>query len=334
MRTPNKPLPITNHSWDNNTTPIVSISCSTYNHELFIRDAIEGFLMQETTFPVEILIHDDASTDRTAKIIKEYEEKYPQLFRCFYQQENTFLKPNRQEFRKPFKNARRGRYIALCEGDDYWSDPLKLQKQVGFLEAHADYSMCFHNAYIKNDDSILKGERIFENLQNKDYTGKEILTNWIVPTASVVYRAKHINAIRQMPKHPDYMYGDIILFLSLAELGKIKCLNQKMSVYRVHRGGIRVKNEPGKKERFIRHQLAIQKSFNGKYRYLTNTVVARYYFDLARDHLGKGCFRLAASKYLLGAHSLCLLILLRPRHFLKKAHEALRRKVNNFKKRM
>lgn len=140
---PKPPVPITEQTWPDNTEPVVSISCITYNHENFIRDAIEGFLMQKTTFPVEILIHDDASTDNTASIVREYEEKYPQLIKPIYQTENQYSKKDGTIGRIQRGRAR-GKYFATCEGDDYWTDPLKLQKQVEFLEANPDCSLCFH----------------------------------------------------------------------------------------------------------------------------------------------------------------------------------------------
>lgn len=109
--------------------PLVSICCITYNQENYIRDAIEGFLMQRTTFPIEIIIHDDASTDNTAKVVNEFAEKHPDLIVPIYQTINQY-----SQGIKPWPNfvfpRARGKYIALCEGDDYWTDPLKLQKQV------------------------------------------------------------------------------------------------------------------------------------------------------------------------------------------------------------
>ena len=113
------------------TKPIVSICCITLHHEKYIRDAIEGFLMQKTSFPIEILIHDDASTDDTANIIREYEEKFPNIIKPIYQTENQYSKGISISATYQFPRAL-GKYIALCEGDDYWTDPLKLQKQVDF----------------------------------------------------------------------------------------------------------------------------------------------------------------------------------------------------------
>ena len=119
---------------------IVSICCATYNHQKYIRDAIEGFLMQKTTFPFEILIHDDASTDGTADIIREYEAKYPDIIKPIYQRENQYSKGIKISQVYQFPRAQ-GKYIALCEGDDYWIDPLKLQKQVDYMERNSRVSM-------------------------------------------------------------------------------------------------------------------------------------------------------------------------------------------------
>ena len=106
-----------------NIEPLVSICCLTYNHAPYIRDAIEGFLMQKTNFPVEILIHDDASTDGTADIIREYETRYPDIIKPIYQTENQYSKGVKISREYQFSRAR-GKYIALCEGDDYWTDKL------------------------------------------------------------------------------------------------------------------------------------------------------------------------------------------------------------------
>ncbi len=124
--------------------PLVSICCITYNHENYIRDAIEGFLMQKTDFPLEIIIHDDASTDMTADIVREYERKYPDIIRPIFQAENQHSK-GKKIFAFALKVAR-GKYIALCEGDDYWIDPLKLQKQIAEMEKHPECYISFHPA--------------------------------------------------------------------------------------------------------------------------------------------------------------------------------------------
>jgi len=120
--------------------PFVSICCLAYNHEPYIRDCLDGFMIQQTNFDFEVLIHDDASTDKTAEIIREYEKKYPDIIKPIYQTENQYSK--RVGITRVFQFPRaRGKYIAMCEGDDYWTDPLKLQKQVDFLESNPDYGL-------------------------------------------------------------------------------------------------------------------------------------------------------------------------------------------------
>ena len=127
----------------------VSINCTTYNQEMYIAEAIESFLMQKTTFSYEILIHDDASTDNTREIIKKYEEKYPDIIKPIYQSENKYSKGVKVGYEYNFKRAR-GKYIALCEGDDYWTDPYKLQKQVDYMEANPDCTLCMHSVDLIN----------------------------------------------------------------------------------------------------------------------------------------------------------------------------------------
>ena len=119
----------------------VSVICNAYNHEKYIRDALEGFVTQKTTFPFEVLVHDDASTDRTAEIIREYEEKYPDIIKPIYQTENQY---SQRLGAVDEIQAQRvtGKYIAFCEGDDYWTDPLKLQKQYDFMEQNPEYTLC------------------------------------------------------------------------------------------------------------------------------------------------------------------------------------------------
>lgn len=222
-----KSVPITSQQWGEDIVPLVSIDCTTYNHENFIRDAIEGFLMQKTTFPVEILIHDDASTDKTASIVREYEEKYPHLIKPIYQTENQYSKRDGTIGRIQRGRAR-GKYIALCEGDDYWTDPLKLQKQVEFLEGNEEYSMCFHNALVDYEDK--SKNRFFNKIRrSKEISLKMIIGEWIIPTASIVFRHEMI----EMPDWASKIYsGDMTLALMAAKNGKLFYFNDNMSVYR------------------------------------------------------------------------------------------------------
>ena len=132
----------------NSEIPLVSISCITYNHEPYIAQALNGFLMQKTSFPFEVLIHDDASTDRTADILREYEKKFPNLIKPIYQKENQYSKGFTSVSATWNFPRAQGKYIALCEGDDYWIDENKLQMQVDFLEKNPEYGLTYTLARI------------------------------------------------------------------------------------------------------------------------------------------------------------------------------------------
>ena len=126
---------------------IVTIRCLAYNHEPYIRQCLEGFVMQQTNFRFEAIVHDDASTDRTAEIIKEYADKYPDIIKPIFETENQYSKHD-DSLRRIMNEQTHGKYVASCEGDDYWIDPLKLQKQVDFLNNHQQYSAVFSNCLI------------------------------------------------------------------------------------------------------------------------------------------------------------------------------------------
>lgn len=129
----------------------VSVLCAAYNHEKYIRSALEGFVIQKTSFKYEVIVHDDASTDKTAEIIREYEQKYPEIVKPIYQSKNQYSQGKEiiQEFMAP---KAKGKYIALCEGDDYWTDDTKLQQQYYKMET-GDYSLCVHKVCCCNEDN-------------------------------------------------------------------------------------------------------------------------------------------------------------------------------------
>lgn len=213
------------------TSPLVSICCLAYNHEPYIRQCIEGFLMQKTTFSFEVLIHDDASTDKTAEIIREYELMYPGIIKPIYQIENQHSKGIKVSATYNFPRAI-GKYIAMCEGDDYWIDPLKLQKQINFLEANSNYSMCFHNSLIYNHEK-LRDSHLFNTYrlpQNVSY--KEVIDSWIVPTASMMFIKECVNNLPSWAKSPKVLSGDLVLILLSIKHGQIGYIDEIMSVYR------------------------------------------------------------------------------------------------------
>lgn len=210
---------------------LVSICCITYNHELYIRDAINSFLSQVVNFKYEIIIHDDASSDGTAKIICEYEARYPELLRCIYQKSNQYSLGNKpfQSFVVPYA---RGKYIAICEGDDYWTDPYKLQKQIDFLEMNDDYVMCYSDAIIRLGDVFL--DDVTEGYKG-DLNSEELQRSPNINTLTVCFR----NIFRGQPEFALAKYEDRAMWSYLGHYGKGKYLSSiKPSVYRVHSDGI------------------------------------------------------------------------------------------------
>lgn len=273
--------------------PVVTVLTITYQHAPYIKDCMEGVLSQKTTFPVEYIIGEDFSTDGTREIVFEYAQKYPEKIRVITADYNVGAKANGTRCRR----ASRGKYIALCEGDDYWIDPLKLQKQVDFLEVNPEYSFCFHGAKIISVGDV-KRTNVLKEVETREYTGEEILKEWTIPTASVVYRDSAFTPIY----NPNFLFGDIITFLSLSEDGKIWCMKEEMSVYRRHPGGITssyksIKNRIKHQKKFIKHYQAIRESFGGKYRNTTDILIAKVYIGLSKTQIKDLDIRFIVSLY-------------------------------------
>jgi len=214
--------------------PLLSIFCPTYNHEKFISKAIEGFLFQRTTFNVEIIIHDDASTDKTVEIIKNFEVQNSDKIRCINQKINQLSKDKAILTKTMFSECT-GKYIAICEGDDYWTDPLKLQKQVDFLEANEDFAICHHNMQIIYEEDAEKNRLSNPSNQKEITTIEDLAKGNYIYTASCVFRKYDYELPDWFNKSP---VGDYVLHLLNARFGKIRYFNEVMGIYRVHKGGI------------------------------------------------------------------------------------------------
>jgi len=223
-------MPFTNN--DEDIIPLVSISCITYNHENYIRDTIEGFLMQKTNFNFEVLIHDDASTDYTAEIIREYEKKYPDIIKPIYQKENQYSKGVKISPKIQYPRAK-GKYIAGCEGDDYWTDSYKLQKQVDFLEANPEYGMVHTDAdqYYTQKKLLIKNYNCFKQkvIYEEDVYENILRSKYPIFTCTTMYRSELLRHI-EFDEMKKFKMGDTFLWLEIARRSKIKYFDESMAV--------------------------------------------------------------------------------------------------------
>ncbi len=245
----------------------VSICCITYNQAPYIRDALEGFVRQKTNFSYEILIHDDASTDGTAEIIREYASRFPEMIRPILQMENQYSKGIESVSAIYNFPRARGRYIAMCEGDDYWTDEEKLQKQVDYLDAHPGCSLVFHSARVE-----VVGKAITERQMRPYRKSRKVLPEEIIDktsgyaTASLMFRK---SMVEQLPDfYMNAPIADIPLQLLAAEAGWAYYMDAPMCVYRL--GGaaswttlMKQGNYEEKQRRYAENMRAMDQGFDG-----------------------------------------------------------------------
>lgn len=221
----------------------VSIICNTYNHELYNKQCLEGFINQITNFQFEILIHDDASTDKTQEIIELYHQKYPKLIYPILQKINQCQQGKNNWIEYQFQRAK-GKYIALCDGDDYWSDPHKLQKQVNFLEAHEDYVCVGGKVRIKDTrneiNKLQYGQQYFEYSGSQRVPKEDILDKVKLPfhTSTFLFRrsAVDLDLFKLLFEHS--ISGDIPILNMLNAKGKIFYIDEEFGVQHHNNGGI------------------------------------------------------------------------------------------------
>lgn len=306
----------------NNIAFKVSVSCMTYNQSKYIEDAMNGFCMQKTDFPFVCTIVDDASTDGEQKIITTYlenhfattdtdvsykkETKFAYITfaqhkdnkNCYFVvlllKENLYQKGQKQKKVQYINEWRKNApYTALCEGDDYWTNPLKLQMQVDFLENNPNYTMCFHNAIEHWEDSHMN-DHIFSNVENRDYTGPEIYRKWTIPTASVMLRSYIFFTpyYLDLANNKSFCFGDILLFISCAHFGKLRGFEDCMSVYRRHSGGV---TNHMTDSIVNRHDIEIYRIVGGDYREIARHIV----FHRTKSMLSRRHFSVIVVKHLI-----------------------------------
>lgn len=215
---------------------MVTIRCLVYNHEPFLRQCLDGFVMQQTNFRFEAIVHDDASTDGSAAIIREYAAKYPDIIKPIYETENQYSKRD-GSLRRIMNAHMHGKYVAYCEGDDYWTDPLKLQKQVDFLESHPDYVMCSHRFKIYNQSKQQMGDDWHDDVTAPfSYNLNSLIhDNWYHTPATVVYRYSAF-CMEEYEKYKNAK--DATLYFYLLKKGNGYMMPEQMAVYREHSGGV------------------------------------------------------------------------------------------------
>ena len=212
------------------SNPVVSICCITYNHEKYIEETIDSFLMQETDFPFEVVIGEDCSTDNTRKIVEKYKEMYPNIIKLIVSENNVGMQANGQRTMEACK----GQYIAGCEGDDYWMDAEKLQIQKDFLESNPEYIICYTDVEAFNENGIIQD---YIGGATKDLTADELKKATPINTLTTMYR--NIMKDKFSAEFKASKYGDLFIWSILGYYGKGKYLPQiKPARYRVHSGGV------------------------------------------------------------------------------------------------
>lgn len=257
-------------NWDIHSPILVSVCCITYNHFLYIRESIDSFLMQVTDFPFEVIIHDDASTDRTSEIIMEYAQKYPDIIKPIIQTENQFAKGGLINPRFVFPKAK-GKYIALCEGDDYWTDCNKLQKQVQFLEHHPEYVITYTDSQPFDENGYLD---INFGGATRDVSSDELKRCIPLYTLTTCFR----NVIKEVPLDLlSARIGDQVIWSLLGAHGKGKYLPDiSPAAYRVHKGGIHSKKT---KQQKVEMTLITINALFAYYTRIGDTENARYFLE-------------------------------------------------------
>lgn len=271
--------PVKNQRWEEGVEPIVVVRILTYNHEKYIRECLDSILIQETIFPVRIAIFEDCSTDKTAEIVKEYEAKYPEIITAFCQKENTYQKSNRAVALQPWYDVCfEAKYVAICEGDDCWLSPHKLQQQFEALEKHSTIDMCIHSAVKHN---LLQDEKqkmgVYSDKNGIVSTGDIIQkTHGQIPTASTFLR---VNVLRDFldfsTKQVGLTVGDIYIHFYGSIRGGAYYINESMSLYREFVQGSFTLNRLENPEKKVNHIVSRVNAYN----YLNTTT--DYMFDTA-----------------------------------------------------
>jgi glycosyltransferase involved in cell wall biosynthesis len=214
--------------------PLVTVCCATFNHAGFIREAMEGFLMQRTDFAVEMVVFDDCSTDETRSILADYQQKYPHSISLVFPERNQ--RSQGITWMQTLLPTARGKFIALCEGDDRWTDPLKLQRQADYLRERDDLAGCFHRTKLVDEKGdVIQEDFFIPDRKEYDFHACLSLLGKQYATCSMMIRAE---TVRQPPPWLQRRFIDMFLELQVARHGKIGFIDENMADYRRHSRGV------------------------------------------------------------------------------------------------
>jgi len=265
----------------------VSVLIMTYNHAKFISKAVDSAMMQETSFNYEIIISEDCSTDGTREIVLDYKDRFPEKIHLLLSEEN--IHSNAVVARGI--HAATGKYIALLDGDDFWTSPDKLQKQADFLDKHLECSMCFHNAEAFNEDNNQKRWKWTSSIQKEFSTLEDLWRGNFIATCSTMFRN---NLFKKIPQWYDSFFPltDWPLYILLAEQGSIGYINEVMGAYRLHAGGLYSPyTEKQKLHKTLDFYRRINKFLNYKHNKNIKTAISIYFYEWTEEYYKRQEFR-------------------------------------------
>lgn len=321
----------------------VCIRCSTYNHSLYVAETLDGFVSQRTDFPFVAVIVDDASTDGEQQVLmnylsnhfekcelsSEYDREDDEAVICFARHKvnrncyfSVVLLKSNHDSKKQSKHCyysswqNDSKYVALCEGDDYWIDSNKLQQQVNFLEANLAYSMCFHNAKFNYETESRLRQIIVED---RDYTAVEAFNAWIIPTASILA----INSVfKNSIEDKRIINSDIWYVLSATSLGKIRGMSSYMSVYRIHSNGLTIRRQ---KENMLLLQYKYVDHYKSLFTNFPQITHNCYSSKMCDVYMNIGVIYLRRRNIVYGLYYLIKSIIFSPRQFINRINQYFKR---------